>query len=106
MGENGAGKSTLMKILSGVYEDYGGELRLDGQTLRLHGPQDARRRGIAIIHQELNLIPELTIAENIFLGREPRTGLGMLDRARMLRETRALLARLQVEYLPPDRPVR
>ena len=79
IGENGAGKSTLMKLLSGVYPDYEGELLLDGQPLALASPRDAQHRGIAIIHQELNLIPELTVAENIFLGREPRTAAGLLD---------------------------
>jgi ribose transport system ATP-binding protein len=105
IGENGAGKSTLMKLLSGVYPDYEGELLLEGQPLTLMGPSDAQRRGIATIHQELNLIPELTIAENIFLGREPRTAAGLLDVARMERESRALLERLSLP-IPPDRPVK
>ncbi len=69
VGENGAGKSTLMNVLSGVHTGYDGEVLLDGELLALHGPRDAQRHGIAIIHQELNLIPELTVAENIFLGR-------------------------------------
>lgn len=105
MGENGAGKSTLMKILSGVYTDYTGELRLDGQPLVLHDTREAGRRGIAIIHQELNLIPELTIAENIFLGREVGTRWGTLDAARMQREAQALLERLSLP-LPADRLVK
>ena len=79
IGENGAGKSTLMKLLSGVYPDHEGQLLLDGQPLVLASPSDAQHRGIATIHQELNLIPELTIAENIFLAREPRTAAGLLD---------------------------
>jgi ABC-type sugar transport system ATPase subunit len=105
LGENGAGKSTLMKILSGVYTGYQGAIYLDGQPLALQGPRDAQRHGIAIIHQELNLVPELTIAENLFLGREPGTPLHTLDRRRMERETRALLERLNLS-LPPDRPVK
>jgi len=105
IGENGAGKSTLMKILSGVYTDYEGEVLLDGQPLTLGGPREAQRRGIAIIHQELNLIPELTVAENIFLGREPRTGAGLLDVTRMEQESRSLLNRLNLA-IPPDRPVK
>jgi ABC-type sugar transport system ATPase subunit len=105
IGENGAGKSTLMKILSGVYTDYEGELLLDDQPLSLGGPRDAQLRGIAIIHQELNLIPELTVAENIFLGREPRTVAGLLDVTRMEQESRALLERLNLP-IPPDRPVK
>jgi len=102
VGENGAGKSTLMKVLSGVYASFGGEVLWEGRALRLRNPGEAAQRGIAIIHQELNLIPELTIAENLFLGREPRTRLGTLDRARMEREAGEWLARLSLE-LPPQR---
>ena len=72
--------------------------------LRLHGPRDAQAQGIAIIHQELNLVPELSIAENIFLGREPKTPFGTLDTKRMRREAQALLERLGLP-LSPDRPV-
>ena len=75
VGENGAGKSTLMKILSGVYPDYEGEVTFDGTRLALRNPRDAQQRGIAIIHQELNLVAELTVAENIFLGSELHTPL-------------------------------
>ena len=105
IGENGAGKSTLMKILSGVYTSDDGEFRLDGQALHLTGPRDAQQHGIATIHQELNLIPELSVAENIFLGREPRTATGLLDRRRMDDEARALLQRLNLA-LPVNRPVK
>ena len=94
VGENGAGKSTLMKILSGAHTDYSGELHLDGEPLVLHSPRDAQRHGIAIIYQELNLIPELTVAENIFLGRELHNAAGLLDTAGMDRAARALLDRL------------
>jgi ribose transport system ATP-binding protein len=94
VGENGAGKSTLMKILSGAHTDYTGELLLDGQPLVLHNPRDAQRHGIAIIYQELNLIPELTVAENIYLGRERHNAAGLLDSAGMERAARALLDRL------------
>jgi ribose transport system ATP-binding protein len=105
IGENGAGKSTLMKILSGVYASDAGQLRLDGQPLHLADPHDAKRHGIATIHQELNLIPELTIAENIFLGSEPRTAAGLLDARRMEAEAQALLQRLNLA-LPANRPVK
>jgi ribose transport system ATP-binding protein len=104
VGENGAGKSTLMKILSGVYSDYGGEITLAGERLALHSPHDAQKHGIAIIHQELNLVPELTVAENIFLGRE-RTRLGGLDIKGMDAECRALLERFNLE-IPPNRPIK
>ncbi len=105
MGENGAGKSTLMKILSGVYPDYDGQILWEGQPLQARTPRDAEKRGIAIIHQELNLIPELSIAENIFLGRELRTRWGTLDSVRMEREASALLERLNLP-LPPNRAVK
>src|SRR5689334_13505731 len=72
MGENGAGKSTLMKILSGVYPDYAGNIQLGGRTVAFGNVREAEAEGIAIIHQELNLVPELTVSDNIFLGREPR----------------------------------
>jgi ABC-type sugar transport system ATPase subunit len=105
VGENGAGKSTLMKILCGVYSEYDGEMRLEGNRLALRTPRDAQDVGIAIIHQELNLVPDLTVAENIFLGREPRTRLGLLDKGHMQQEARAILARLHTD-LSPDRLVK
>ncbi len=103
LGENGAGKSTLMKILSGVYPKTSGELLFKGQPLELKGPRDAQLKGIAIIHQELNLVQELTIAENIFLGREPVMGLGNLDWKRLNAGAERLLARLGVTASPKTR---
>jgi ribose transport system ATP-binding protein len=79
VGENGAGKSTLMRILSGVYTEYEGEFVLDGQPVRLHSPSDALNRGIGMIHQELSVMPELSVAENVFLGRQPYTRWGTID---------------------------
>jgi ribose transport system ATP-binding protein len=78
-GENGAGKSTLMKILAGAITDYGGEILLDGRPVKFNGPRDAEDSGIRIIYQELNLVPELSVAANLFLGREKTGGLGFLD---------------------------
>jgi ABC-type sugar transport system ATPase subunit len=78
-GENGAGKSTLMKILSGVITDYEGVIELRGSPVRFRGTRDAEAAGIAIIHQELNLVEQLSAAANIFLGREKRTRLGFLN---------------------------
>src|SRR5690349_10946137 len=72
VGENGAGKSTLIKILSGVYTPDSGSIQLNGQNYRPTGPYDAQKRGISTIYQELSLIPYLSVAENIFLNREPR----------------------------------
>lgn len=74
IGQNGAGKSTLMKVLGGLYSDYGGEIHVDGQPIRLDSPRKAIETGIAVIHQEFSLVPTLSIAENILLGREPTHG--------------------------------
>ncbi|MDI5976399.1 sugar ABC transporter ATP-binding protein [Amycolatopsis magusensis] len=104
LGENGAGKSTLMKVLAGEVGGYRGEIRIDGEPVRFGGPADAQRAGISMISQELDLVPALSVAENIFLGREPRTRLGTLDRRRMLTAARELLARTGVD-LEPKRPV-
>ena len=97
MGENGAGKSTLMKILAGVHVDYDGEVRIEGTPVRFAGVQEAERAGVAIIHQELNLVPELTAAENIFLGREPLILGAFVDRGRIVKASRALLHRLGID---------
>jgi ribose transport system ATP-binding protein len=104
LGENGAGKSTLMKVLSGEVTGYRGEIRIGGQPVQLHSPADAQRAGIAMIHQELDLVPALSIAENVYLGREPRTRFGAVDMRRMVRDTARLLARTGVR-LDPRRPV-
>ncbi|MEA1787075.1 sugar ABC transporter ATP-binding protein [Arenibacter sp. GZD96] len=100
VGENGAGKSTLMKILSGVYPEYEGTLLLDDKEVRFNNPKDAMTNGIAIIHQELNLIPYLSIAQNIFLGREIYNAFGILDSNAMNEKTRELLTRLNCDLKP------
>jgi ribose transport system ATP-binding protein len=86
MGENGAGKSTLMKILAGTESADSGRILLDGQEVSIHNPLQARAHGIATIHQELNTVPSMTVAENLALGMEPRTRYGTLDRRRMRAE--------------------
>lgn len=96
LGENGAGKSTLMNILAGVFPPDTGEIRLDGRSIHFRNPREAREAGIAIIFQELNLVPELSIAENIFLGREPLNRLGLIDYPRMNREALELLNQLEL----------
>ncbi|ARR51115.1 ribose ABC transporter ATP-binding protein RbsA [Photobacterium damselae subsp. damselae] len=98
MGENGAGKSTLMKVLTGIYSKDAGEVRYQGSPVHFHGPRHSQEAGISIIHQELNLIPELTIAENIFLGREKTNAFGGIKWAEMYREADALLKRLNVKH--------
>ena len=104
LGENGAGKSTLMRILSGDVTDYRGRIEMAGVPVRFSSPAEAQAAGIAMIHQELDLVPALSVAENIFLGREPRTLLRRLDRRRIRTETGAVLERIGVR-LDPDRPV-
>jgi ribose transport system ATP-binding protein len=96
VGENGAGKSTLMKILAGIHRADSGEILLDGAPVALHGPADAARLGIGIIHQERELIDTLDVAGNVFLGREPSRGgpLRWLDRRRMDADTERQLARI------------
>jgi ribose transport system ATP-binding protein len=98
MGENGAGKSTLMKSLTGIYAMDAGEIRYQGKVVNFDGPRHSQEAGISIIHQELNLIPELTIAENIFLGREKTNAFGGIKWAEMYREADALLKRLNVKH--------
>ncbi|HEX4588817.1 MAG TPA: sugar ABC transporter ATP-binding protein [Gemmataceae bacterium] len=106
VGENGAGKSTLMKILAGVYQPDAGEILLDGRAVRFAGVRDALNHGIVLIHQELNLADNLSVAANLFLGRERLRGgpLGWLDRSAMTREATALITRVGLT-VPPDRPV-
>ena len=102
LGENGAGKSTLMKVLSGVYKKDAGEIFLDGNSVEIHAPREAQKMGIGIIHQELNLVPELTVMENIFLGREPQKLFGFVDKDKMRKESFEILKRLGTEIQPDD----
>jgi erythritol transport system ATP-binding protein len=103
IGENGAGKTTLMRILAGVETPTRGRLLLDGHPVRFDSPRAAAAAGIAIIHQELSLFPHLSVAENVFAGREPRR-LGMVtDRAAAERETRVVLERLEQDVDPRAR---
>ena len=100
IGENGAGKSTLLKIMSGIYTDFSGEITYKEKPVQFHSPKDAQDMGISIIHQELNLIPYLTVSQNIFLGRELRNRIGFLNHEKMNQKTRELLHRLQLEIDP------
>ena len=96
LGENGAGKSTLMNIFSGVLTPDAGIILLDGREVHLGSPREALEQGIAIISQELSLVPQLSVAENIFLGREPRSRTGLIDFPRMQAAARELLQRLDL----------
>ncbi len=100
VGENGAGKSTLMKILAGVYQPDSGAILIDGQTVRLTSPHEAQQHRVSIIYQELNLLPDLNVAENVFLGREPHGRLGLIDEADEAARAREVLQRLGVEIDP------
>src|SRR5262249_26056218 len=102
VGENGAGKSTLMKILAGIYTPDSGTVTLDGQPVRLGSVAEALRQGISLIHQELNLAENLSVAANLFLGREALWGgwLRLLDRRRIDRAARALMERVGLECSP------
>ncbi|HEV3303156.1 MAG TPA: sugar ABC transporter ATP-binding protein [Planctomycetaceae bacterium] len=105
VGENGAGKSTLMKILSGVITDFEGMLRISGDEVRFANTRKAEAAGISIIHQELNLVEDLSAAANVFLGRERRMALGLLDDRAMQRAAATLFAELECN-IRPDQPVR
>ena len=100
IGENGAGKSTLMKIVSGVYPEFEGEIFFQEEKVSFKNPKEAAERGVVIIHQELNLVPYLSIAENLFLGNEPTNKYGLLDYAKMHRKSKELLSRLHLEIDP------
>lgn len=102
LGENGAGKSTLIKMLSGAYQPDEGEILLDGEKMEINSAMDAQKLGISTIYQEFNLVPQLTVAENIFLGRQPRR-LGFVDRWKMKKDTQDLLDRIKVRVNPDDR---
>jgi ribose transport system ATP-binding protein len=104
IGENGAGKSTLMKIISGVYNTYEGEVLLNDELIQFSNPAEAGKSGVNIVHQELNLIPYLSIIENIFLGNELTNRLGLLDSPEMRKKTRNLLSQLELN-VSPDMPV-
>ncbi|PSJ30196.1 sugar ABC transporter ATP-binding protein [Streptosporangium nondiastaticum] len=100
LGENGAGKSTLIKMLAGVHRPDTGRVLVAGREVAVRSAQDAERLGIATIHQEFNLVPGLTVAENIFLGRQPRTRLGLIDRRAMRARAAELLRRVRLDVSP------
>ena len=101
VGENGAGKSTLIKILGGVYpySDFEGEIRIDAAAQRFRNVRDSERAGVAVVFQELSLVPEMTIGENVFLGREPRH-FGVVQSDALYAQSKKLLVELQLEMDP------
>jgi ribose transport system ATP-binding protein len=102
VGENGAGKSTMMKIVAGVYPDFEGTIRLDGKEVRFRSSRDALNAGIGMVHQELSIVPDLSVAENVFLGSQP-TRAGVIDWQRMMREARRHLSGLGIDVDPRAR---
>jgi ABC-type sugar transport system ATPase subunit len=100
LGENGAGKSTLVKIVCGIYRPDAGTIRIDGKPVEITGPTQAQALGISPVHQELHLEPYLSVAENIFLGRQPVGRFGMINQRRMNRDAAALLKRLGTDLDP------
>lgn len=104
MGENGAGKSTLMKILSGVYTRDEGTIEVDGRSVNFDGPRAAQDAGVGIIHQELSLMHDLTAAQNIFIGREPRLSFGRLDDAKLNSLAAEIFAQMKLK-LDPKTPI-
>ena len=96
-GENGAGKSTLVKILAGIYQPDGGEIVFEGEKRIFNETMEAQKAGISIIHQELMLMPHLSIAENIFMGKELRNRFGLLDRAAQERRAQVLLDKFNMD---------
>ena len=103
VGENGAGKSTLMKIIAGVHAEFSGRFMLDGKETRFRSVRDARAAGIAMVHQELSVAPDLSVAENVFLGSQPTNRFGLVQWRRMAREAGEQLARFGIDVDPLSR---
>lgn len=100
LGENGAGKSTLIKVLGGIYKPDSGTIKINGQEVEINGVSDAQEKGIGIIHQEIVLVPYLTVAQNLFLGREIKTKFGTVDMRETNRRAGEMLANLGVNIHP------
>src|SRR4030081_2186305 len=103
VGENGAGKSTLMKIIAGVHAEFSGRFVLDGRETRFRSARDARAAGIAMVHQELSVAPDLSVAENVFLGSQPVNRFGTIAWSRMAREASEQLKNLGLDIDPRAR---
>src|SRR5215212_7596892 len=103
VGENGAGKSTLMKIIAGVHTDYEGRMSIEGREVRFRSARDSLAAGIGMVHQELSIIPDLTVAENVYLGKQPVMAGGIVDWGAMVRGAREQLADLGIDVDPKAR---
>ena len=99
MGENGAGKSTLIKVLTGVYSKDEGQIFIDGndKAVSIHSPQEAQKLGISTVYQEITLCPNLSVAENLYIGREPLTKIGTVNRKEMNKRAAALMKELDLD---------
>ena len=102
MGENGAGKSTLMKVLTGIYSKDSGTITYEGREIEFTNPREAQDAGIVIVHQELNMMGHLTVAQNIFIGREPMKG-ALIDDAKMNEEAKRLFEMLSIDIDPTEK---
>ncbi|MDR2484986.1 MAG: ATP-binding cassette domain-containing protein, partial [Treponema sp.] len=100
LGENGAGKSTLIKVLGGIYTANAGEIRINGTPVTINSVQDAHKNGISVIHQELVLVPHMTVGENIFLGREPQKPNKTIDFKKMNAEVQKILDSFELDISP------
>src|SRR5215207_3157895 len=103
VGENGAGKSTLMKIIAGVHTEYDGRMSIDGREVRFRSARDSLAAGIGMVHQELSIVPDLTVAENVYLGKQPVVAGGIVDWGAMVRGAREQLADLGIDVDPRAR---
>ena len=102
MGENGAGKSTLMKVLTGIYQKDSGSITYKGQEIEFHNTKEAQDAGVVIVHQELNMVGDLTVAQNIFIGREPKKGF-RIDDKKMIEDSKKLFQDLNIEIDPREK---
>ena len=102
-GENGAGKSTLMKVLAGIYKQDAGKIYIEGKEVEILNPKDAMEKGISMIHQELNLFPQMTVEANLYIGRENSGKIGVVDKEKNLKEVNSILKEYEIDIDPQMR---